>query len=142
MLPFCGYNMGDYFAHWLRIGREHDRSKLPRIFYVNWFRKAADGHFLWPGYGENSRVLEWVFRRCEGAVPAVDTPIGRLPAKDSLDLDGIELAPEDVAELLGVDAAEWRDELASIREHLSTFGAQLPGELFGQLAALEARLAE
>jgi phosphoenolpyruvate carboxykinase (GTP) len=142
MLPFCGYNMGDYFAHWLRIGREHDRSKLPRIFYVNWFRKAADGHFLWPGYGENSRVLEWVFRRCEGSVPAVDTPIGRLPAQDSLDLDGIELAAEDVAELLGVDAAEWRLELSSIREHLSTFGAQLPDELLSQLAALEARLAE
>ena len=142
MLPFCGYNMGDYFAHWLRIGREHDRSALPRIFYVNWFRKAADGHFLWPGYGENSRVLEWVFRRCEGAVPAVDTPIGRLPAKDSLDLDGIELAPGDVAELLGVDAADWREELSSIREHLSTFGAQLPREMLDQLAALEARLAE
>jgi phosphoenolpyruvate carboxykinase (GTP) len=142
MLPFCGYNMGDYFAHWLRIGREHDRSKLPRIFYVNWFRKAADGHFLWPGYGDNSRVLEWVFRRCEGSVPAVDTPIGRLPAQDSLDLDGIELAAEDLAELLGVDAAEWRLELSSIREHLSTFGAQLPDELRSQLAALEARLAE
>jgi phosphoenolpyruvate carboxykinase (GTP) len=142
MLPFCGYNMGDYFAHWLRIGREHDRAKLPRIFYVNWFRKAADGHFLWPGYGENSRVLEWVFRRCEGGMPAVDTPIGRLPAKDTLDLDGIELAPEDLAELLGVNAAEWREELSSIREHLSTFGAQLPDEMLGQLAALEARLAE
>jgi phosphoenolpyruvate carboxykinase (GTP) len=142
MLPFCGYNMGDYFAYWLRIGREHDRSKLPRIFYVNWFRKAADGHFLWPGFGENSRVLEWVFRRCEGSIPAVDTPIGRLPAQDSLDLDGIELAPEDVAELLGVDAAEWREELSSIREHLATFGAQLPDELLRQLAALEARLAE
>jgi phosphoenolpyruvate carboxykinase (GTP) len=140
MLPFCGYNMGDYFAHWLRMGREHDRSKLPRIFYVNWFRKAADGHFLWPGFGENSRVLEWVFRRCEDRVAAVDTPIGRVPAPGSLDLDGIELAPEDVAELLEVDAAEWREELASIREHLSTFGAQLPDELLRQLAALEARL--
>jgi phosphoenolpyruvate carboxykinase (GTP) len=140
MLPFCGYNMGDYFAHWLRMGREHDRSKLPRIFYVNWFRKAADGHFLWPGFGENSRVLEWVFLRCEDRVAAVDTPIGRVPAPGSLDLDGIELAPEDVAELLEVDAAEWREELASIREHLSTFGAQLPDELLRQLAALEARL--
>jgi phosphoenolpyruvate carboxykinase (GTP) len=141
MLPFCGYNMGDYFAHWLRIGREHDRSKLPRIFYVNWFRKAADGHFLWPGFGENSRVLEWVFRRCEDRVAAIDTPIGRVPAPGSLDLDGIELAPEDVAELLEVDAAEWRAELASIREHLSNFGAQLPDELLSQLAALETRLA-
>ena len=86
MLPFCGYNMGDYFAYWLQIGREHAGAKLPRIFHVNWFRKGADGHFLWPGYGENIRVLEWIFRRCEGAAPAADTPIGRLPTPDTLDL--------------------------------------------------------
>ncbi len=140
MLPFCGYNMGDYFAYWLRIGREHDNSKLPRIFYVNWFRRAPDGRFLWPGFGENSRVLEWVFRRCEGTGEAVDTPIGRLPAPGSLDLAGTRVAAADLDELLGVDAAAWIEELPSIREHLATFGEQLPEQLLGQLAALEARL--
>jgi phosphoenolpyruvate carboxykinase (GTP) len=140
MLPFCGYNMGDYFAYWLRIGREHDNAKLPRIFYVNWFRKGPDGHFLWPGFGDNSRVLEWVFRRCEGADLAVDTPIGRLPAPGSLDLDGIDIPAADVKELLAVDPAEWLAELPSIREHLATFGEQLPPELTAQLAALQARL--
>jgi phosphoenolpyruvate carboxykinase (GTP) len=140
MLPFCGYNMGDYFAYWLRIGREHDNSKLPRIFYVNWFRKAADGRFLWPGFGENSRVLEWVFRRCEGTAAALDTPIGRLPAPGSLDVAGIDVNAAELGELLGVDAAAWIEELPSIREHLATFGEQLPEQLLGQLAALEARL--
>jgi phosphoenolpyruvate carboxykinase (GTP) len=140
MLPFCGYNMGDYFAYWLAIGREHDRSKLPRIFYVNWFRKGSDGHFLWPGFGENSRILEWVFRRCQGRAEAVDTPIGRLPAPGSLDLDGVAVSAEALDELLRVDPAEWRDELPSIREHLATFGTQLPDELRRQLEALEARL--
>ena len=140
MLPFCGYNMGDYFAYWLTIGREHDHAKLPRIFYVNWFRKGPGGNFLWPGFGENSRVLEWVFRRCEGRAEAVDTPIGRLPTPGSLDLDGIEVSEQDLAELLRVDAAEWLEELPSLREHLATFGAQLPEELSAQLAALESRL--
>ena len=140
MLPFCGYNMGDYFAYWLAIGREHDRTKLPRIFYVNWFRKGSDGHFLWPGFGENSRILEWVFRRCQGLAEAVDTPIGRLPAPGSLNLDGAAVSPEALEELLRVDRAEWRDELPSIREHLATFGAELPDELLRQLDALEARL--
>ena len=140
MLPFCGYNMGDYFAYWLAIGREHDRTKLPRIFYVNWFRKGSDGHFLWPGFGENSRILEWVFRRCEGRAEAVDTPIGRLPAPGSLNLEGAPVSAEALDELLRVDPAEWRDELPSIREHLATFGAELPDELHRQLDALEARL--
>jgi phosphoenolpyruvate carboxykinase (GTP) len=140
MLPFCGYNMGDYFAYWLAIGREHDRTKLPRIFYVNWFRKGSDGHFLWPGFGENSRILEWVFRRCQGRAEAVDTPIGRLPAPGSLNLDGATVSPEALDELLRVDPAEWRDELPSIREHLATFGDELPDELHRQLEALEARL--
>jgi len=140
MLPFCGYNMGDYFAHWLRIGREHDNSKLPRIFYVNWFRKAPDGRFLWPGFGDNSRVLEWVFRRCEGEDVAVDTAIGRLPAPGTFDIDGIDVSAEDLAELLGVDRAAWLEELPSLREHLATFGEQLPAELSAQLQALEARL--
>jgi phosphoenolpyruvate carboxykinase (GTP) len=140
MLPFCGYNMGDYFGQWLRVGREHDNSKLPRIFYVNWFRKAPDGRFLWPGFGENSRVLEWVFRRCEGAEVAVDTPIGRVPAPGSFDVDGIDISEQDLGELLGVDSAAWLEELPSLREHLATFGERLPPELSAQLAALEARL--
>jgi phosphoenolpyruvate carboxykinase (GTP) len=140
MLPFCGYNMGDYFAYWLAIGREHDRTKLPRIFYVNWFRKGSDGHFLWPGFGENSRILEWVFRRCQGRAEAIDTPIGRLPAAGSLNLEGAAVSSEALDELLRVDPAEWRDELPSIREHLATFGAELPDELHRQLEALEARL--
>ncbi len=140
MLPFCGYNMGDYLAYWLAVGREHDPEKLPRIFYVNWFRKDAGGRFLWPGFGDNSRVLEWVFRRCEGRAYAIDTPIGRVPAIGSLHLDGVEIAPEDIDELLRVDPVEWLDELPSIREHLETFGKQLPAALLRQLDALEARL--
>jgi phosphoenolpyruvate carboxykinase (GTP) len=140
MLPFCGYNMGDYFAAWLAIGREHATAKLPRIFYVNWFRKGADGRYLWPGFSENSRVLEWVFRRCEGRAEAIDTPIGRVPAARSLNLDGMEITPEDLDELLHVDHAQWREELPSIREHLETLGERLPAELLAQLDALAARL--
>jgi len=140
MLPFCGYNMGDYLAYWLSIGRERDNAKLPRIFYVNWFRKDPDGRFLWPGFGDNSRVLEWGFRRCEGSAAATDTPIGRVPAPGSLHLDGVDVAPDDLTELLRVDPAEWRDELPSIREHLDSFGEQLPAELLAELDALEKRL--
>jgi phosphoenolpyruvate carboxykinase (GTP) len=140
MLPFCGYNMGDYFAHWLELGREHDVTKLPRIFYVNWFRKGSDGRFLWPGFGDNSRVLEWVFRRCEGSGEAVDTPIGRLPAPGALDLDGIDVSSGDIEALLRVDRDEWLEELPSLSEHLASFGAELPQELLTQLAALESRL--
>ena len=140
MLPFCGYNMGDYFAYWLSIGRDHDTARLPRIFYVNWFRKTPEGRYLWPGFGDNSRVLEWVFGRCEGTAEAVDTPIGRVPAPGSLDLDGVEIAPEDLEQLLRVDTDEWRDEVPSIREHLATFGDQLPPALRHQLDALAERL--
>ncbi len=140
MLPFCGYNMGDYFAYWLKLGREHDAAKLPRIFYVNWFRRHADGSFLWPGFGENSRVLEWVFRRCDGQAAALDTPIGRVPAPASMHLDGLELGDEDLDALLHVHPDEWRAELPSIREHLETFGDQLPAELLRQLDALAERL--
>jgi phosphoenolpyruvate carboxykinase (GTP) len=139
MLPFCGYNMGDYFAHWLKIGAQADASKLPRIFYVNWFRKGEDGRWLWPGFGENSRVLAWVFRRCDGAAEAADTPIGRVPTPGALDTDGLDVAPEDLEELLRVDPEEWRAELPSIREHLEGFD-RLPAELRAQLEALEQRL--
>jgi phosphoenolpyruvate carboxykinase (GTP) len=140
MLPFCGYNMGDYFAYWLALAREHDEAKLPRIFYVNWFRKGPDGRYLWPGFGENSRVLEWVFRRCDDTAAAVETPIGLVPAPGSLDLEGVQISPEDLDELLSVDHDEWRAELPSLREHLTTFGEQLPPELLEQLDALADRL--
>jgi len=141
MRPFCGYNMADYFRHWLEMG---DRlgDKAPRIFYVNWFRKAADGHWLWPGYGENSRVLKWMCERLEGAAPARGTPIGLLPAAEDLDLAGLSLPPDDLRELLRVDAAAWRAELADIERHFAQFGARLPERLHRQVDLLRARLNE
>jgi phosphoenolpyruvate carboxykinase (GTP) len=139
MLPFCGYNMADYFAHWLKIGAEADASKLPRIFYVNWFRKDDDGKFLWPGFGENSRVLAWVFRRCDDAAGAVDTPIGRVPAPGSLDVEGLDVTAADLAELLRVDEDGWKAQLPQFREHFAGF-ERLPGRLSEELAALEDRL--
>jgi phosphoenolpyruvate carboxykinase (GTP) len=139
MLPFCGYNMGDYFAHWLEIG-ERNGAKLPKIFCVNWFRKNADGEFLWPGYGENSRVLAWIFRRCDHDTVAVRTPIGLVPAPDELDLTGLDLAPGALEELLEVDRDAARAELLQIREHLTQFGERLPPEFHRQLTQSEARL--
>jgi phosphoenolpyruvate carboxykinase (GTP) len=140
MLPFCGYHMADYFRHWLEIGRR-DGAVLPKVFYVNWFRKdPADGRWLWPGFGENARVLEWVFRRCVDAVEAADTPIGRVPTAGGLDTDGLDIADADLAELLRVDAGEWLAEIEPIREFYAQFGAKLPDELRGQLDALEQRL--
>jgi phosphoenolpyruvate carboxykinase (GTP) len=141
MLPFCGYHMADYFRHWLRIG-EREGAKLPRIFYVNWFRKDEDGKFMWPGYGENSRVLAWIFGRCEGKAQAVETAIGLLPPVGE---GGIETAELDVSEetmnhLLEVDAEGWREQLPQMREHLATFGEKLPGALSEQLEALAQRL--
>jgi phosphoenolpyruvate carboxykinase (GTP) len=140
MLPFCGYNMGDYFAYWLQIGREHDPAKLPRIFAVNWFRKDSEGRWLWPGYAENSRVLEWIFRRLEGSAEAVDEPIGHLPAPGALNVARLKITPEAVAELLRVDRAAWAAELPLLREHFATFGDHLPAALMEQLDALEQRL--
>ncbi len=141
MLPFCGYNMGDYFAHWLQMG---DRlgDKAPRIFYVNWFRKTPDGRWLWPGYGENSRVLKWMCDRVDGKVGAVETPIGLLPRLEDLDLRGLDIPPEDLQELLRVDVAGWRGELADIERHLARFGDRLPQRLKEQLRKLQARLSE
>ncbi len=140
MLPFCGYNMADYFAHWLRIGKSTDAANLPRIYYVNWFRKDADGRFLWPGYGENSRVLAWIVERTTGRAPAVETPIGNVPAPGALEAEGLDVSERAMAELLGVDADEWRDEVPLIREHFARFGDRLPEELSAQLDALERRL--
>jgi len=138
MLPFCGYHMGDYFAHWLSIGEKS--KKLPKIFYVNWFRQDENGKFLWPGYGENSRVLKWVFERCDDKVHAVDTPIGRLPAPTDLDTKGLDLSAEKVAKLLHIDIQGWKDEVPRIREHFAKFGDRLPKGLSDEVAALEQRL--
>ncbi len=139
MLPFCGYHMGDYFAHWLKVGAKGG-DKMPRIFYVNWFRKGADGKFLWPGYGDNARVLKWVFERCDGTGQAVDTPIGRLPAKGALDMSGLNLPAAAMDELMKVDVKGWLDEVPSMRQHFAEFGDRLPKGLAEELDALEARL--
>ncbi|MET8002496.1 phosphoenolpyruvate carboxykinase (GTP) [Nonomuraea glycinis] len=137
MLPFCGYNMGDYFAHWLDVGRRQG-AELPRIYYVNWFRKNADGKFIWPGFGENSRVLKWIVDRLNGQANAVPTPIGLLP--DALDTEGLDLAEEDLRTLLSVDREVWREEAALIPAHFETFGEQLPKELWEEYDALVDRL--
>jgi phosphoenolpyruvate carboxykinase (GTP) len=142
MLPFCGYNMGDYFAHWLEMGQNTDASKLPKIFYVNWFRKDADGGWLWPGFGENSRVLKWIVERVSGKAEAVETPIGYLPAPGAIDTNGLDVTDEQIAELLNVDVEEWLNEIESIREHYARFEETLPEALSDELAALEARLRE
>ena len=140
MLPFCGYNMGDYFAHWLEVGHATDAEKLPKLFWVNWFRKDADGRFLWPGYGDNSRVLKWVIERCAGTADGVDTPIGVLPNADALDISGLGLADNAVAELLSVDVAGWRSEIPLIAAHYDRLGERLPGVLRDELEALTKRL--
>jgi phosphoenolpyruvate carboxykinase (GTP) len=142
MLPFCGYNMGDYFAHWLEMGKNTDASKLPKIFYVNWFRKDADGGWLWPGFGENSRVLKWIVERVSGKAEAVETPIGYLPAPDAINTAGLDVTAEQMEELLNVNVEEWLNEIQSIREHYERFGDTLPNALSDELAALEARLRE
>jgi phosphoenolpyruvate carboxykinase (GTP) len=140
MLPFCGYNMADYWAHWLRIGRSTDADKLPKIFYVNWFRKNADGKWLWPGFGENSRVLKWVFERVDGAATAIDTPIGLVPSPDSLDLSGLDIPSEDLAELLRVDVEGWQSMVPAVEQHFAAFGDRLPEALRAELVSLEKRL--
>ncbi|MDE0016704.1 MAG: phosphoenolpyruvate carboxykinase (GTP) [Candidatus Poribacteria bacterium] len=142
MLPFCGYNMGDYFTHWLEMGGSADASKLPKIFYVNWFRKDADGGWLWPGFGENSRVLKWIVERVSGEGDAVETPIGYVPAPGGVDISGLDVTDEQMAELLHVDTEEWLNEIALIREHYERFGEKLPKALSDELDALEARLRE
>jgi phosphoenolpyruvate carboxykinase (GTP) len=139
MLPFCGYNMADYFAHWLKIGRR-DGAQLPKIFYVNWFRKDADGKFMWPGYGENSRVLAWVFRRCDDAAETVETEIGLVPAAGGIDTDGLDVSDETMAKLLEVDVDGWNQQLAQMHEHYAKFGDKLPQELHDELATLERHL--
>jgi phosphoenolpyruvate carboxykinase (GTP) len=140
MLPFCGYHMADYFAHWLTMTDRTDESKLPRIYGVNWFRKDADGRFLWPGFGENSRVLKWVFERCDGTAGALDTAIGRVPDAGDFDLEGLDVPFEDVAAAVRVDPKEWRAELPLIEEHYDEMGEKLPAALREELAELQRRL--
>jgi phosphoenolpyruvate carboxykinase (GTP) len=142
MLPFCGYHMGDYFAHWLKIGAR-DGAKLPKIFYVNWFRKGDDGKFLWPGYGENSRVLAWIFRRCEGEADAIETPIGLVPpvGEGGIDTAGLDVSEQAMRELLEVDPELFQQQLPQVHEHFAKFGDRLPTALRSQLEALEVRLA-
>jgi phosphoenolpyruvate carboxykinase (GTP) len=140
MLPFCGYNMADYFGHWLEMARQHPNA-MPRIFVVNWFRKDADGKFIWPGFGENSRVLAWVFRRCAGEGETVETPIGLAPAEGEIDTSGLEISDEAMRDLLTVDADALLSQLPQVEQHLARFGDDLPDEIRAQLEALRARLA-
>jgi phosphoenolpyruvate carboxykinase (GTP) len=140
MLPFCGYNMGDYFGHWLKMGGGRDSAKMPKIFYVNWFRQDQSGKFLWPGYGENSRVLKWIFDRCDGKVHAKETPIGRIPEAADLDTKGLDIKASEVEELLSVDIDGWLAEVPSIKEHFAQFGEHLPAGLNAEVKALEGRL--
>jgi phosphoenolpyruvate carboxykinase (GTP) len=140
MLPFIGYHAGDYFQHWLDLGKSADASKLPQIFYVNWFRKDEDGTFLWPGYGENCRVLKWIVERVEGRAEAQETPIGYVPADGALDLQGLDVTPEQIAHALTVDADEWRAELPLIEEWFARIGDKLPGTLLTELDGLKQRV--
>ena len=139
MLPFCGYNMGSYFAHWLKIGATPG-AKLPKVFFVNWFRKDERGNFLWPGYGENSRVLKWVFERCDNTAKAVETPIGRLPRPEDLDSRGLDISPGSLAKLLSVDVEGWLAEIPLINQYFDTFGDRMPKALKDEVAKLEQRL--
>ena len=139
MLPFCGYNMGDYFGHYLTMGQTPG-ARLPKIFYVNWFRLDENGKFLWPGYGENSRVLKWIFERCDGKVHAIETPIGRLPEPADLDTRGLNVTAENVAKLLSVDVDGWIEEVPRIREHFAKFGPHLPEGMKQEVDDLEERL--
>jgi phosphoenolpyruvate carboxykinase (GTP) len=142
MLPFCGYNMADYLAHWLSMEGRTDPAKLPKLFYVNWFRKDPQGRWLWPGFGENSRVLEWVFERCAGTGAAVETPIGILPAPGAIPTEGLDVPANDMDELLRVDIDEWRREVPSIADHYTSLGERVPAALWAELDALRARLGE
>jgi len=140
MLPFCGYNMGDYLGHWLKTGRKTRPENLPKIFYVNWFRKSEEGKWLWPGYGENIRVLKWIYERATGTGAAIKTPIGNLPTPDSLDIKGLDISKDDLRELLRVDREGWKNELPDIDKHFARLGERLPEELRAELDSLSRRL--
>jgi len=140
MLPFMGYNVGDYIAHWLRIGASTDSDKLPKLFWVNWFRKDEDGKFMWPGFGDNSRVLKWVLERVDGSGGSVDTAIGRVPTIDAIDRAGLDIDDSAMERILAVDNESWRHEVALVEEHFDFIGAALPAEMRDELQALEKRL--
>jgi phosphoenolpyruvate carboxykinase (GTP) len=140
MLPFMGYNVGDYIGHWLEVGRSTEADKLPRLFWVNWFRKDDDGHFLWPGFGENSRVLKWVVERVAGEGDAVDTPIGRVPSTTAIERTGLQIDDATMEQLLAVDAEAWRGEVGLVEEHFEYIGERLPQEMRDELTELEKRL--
>jgi len=140
MLPFLGYNVGDYFQHWIDLGKNSDESKLPKIFFVNWFRRGKNGRFLWPGFGENSRVLKWVIERVEGRANGQSTPIGVVPTAGDLDLAGLDVSAADVDEALAVDPDEWRDELPKIEEWFEFVGEKLPTGIKDEFDALKHRL--
>jgi phosphoenolpyruvate carboxykinase (GTP) len=140
MLPFIGYNAGDYFTHWIEVGKGADAVKLPKIFYVNWFRRDPDGGFLWPGFGENIRVLKWAIERIEGTAAAVDTPIGRVPTADALDIADLSTSTDAMAAVVNVDLEEWRKEIPGIEEWFDKIGPQLPTSMRDELAALKLRL--
>ncbi len=142
MLPFCGYNMADYFGHWVKVGQQLRFDRAPRIFQVNWFRRGADGRFLWPGFGDNARVIDWIIRRVEGKVPAVDTPIGRVPRTADLNLDGITVPQEDLDELFSIDTESWLTEARLTEEFYDTFGTKVPSALRAELASLRYRLGQ
>ncbi len=140
MLPFCGYNMGDYFSHWIKIGKSADEKKLPKIFYVNWFRKDSNGKFIWQGYGENIRVLKWILQRTDNEGSAVETPIGFVPDEDSIDISGLEIQKENLKKILSIDNRHWLDEVNEIRDYFKIFGGKLPKEFISELNYLEERL--
>jgi phosphoenolpyruvate carboxykinase (GTP) len=142
MLPFCGYNMGDYFAHWLSFAKRTDRAKLPKIYFVNWFRKSPEGKWLWPGFGDNSRVLKWICERIDGTGKAVETPIGFLPAPGALDLSNSKVTADDIKQLLAVDIQGWKNEVEDIATNYAKFGATLPAAMNDQLNNLRTRLAK
>ncbi len=140
MLPFIGYHVGDYLEHWLSIGRAADADKLPKIFAINWFRRGEDGHFLWPGFGENSRVLKWVAERCDGSVGAKETPIGYMPQIEDLDLQGLDIPEEDLEAITTIDPDEWAAELDAVEAHFESYGSKMPKELFEQLRRVRQNL--
>jgi phosphoenolpyruvate carboxykinase (GTP) len=137
MLPFCGYNMADYFGHWLKVGAATKSENLPKIFFVNWFRRDEDGHFMWPGYGENSRVLKWIFDRVDGKANATKSAIGYLPSPPDIDVSGLNVPDADMNALLSIDAEGWKSALPQMRDHYAQFGAKLPATLATALKELE-----
>jgi phosphoenolpyruvate carboxykinase (GTP) len=140
MKPFVGYNMADYFGHWLDMGKKMDADKAPKIFHVNWFRKDEDDNFLWPGFGDNMRVLLWILDRCEGKVDAVETAIGYVPNAEDINIEGLDITIDTIKDLLSVDVKSWKEDVANIKDFYAQIGDHVPATMYEELAALEARL--